>query len=108
MTNGSAVDIHTAYVAAELIWYAMQQSGCRRTDFIAPTTLRKSADFQSVDGQIVQGQLKERWIAHGCGDTVPYLVDFEANRERASAPRIEVRRENSIPRPSRSTPTQRI
>ena len=108
MENGSAVNLRTAYVAAELIWYAMQQNGCRRTDFIAPTTLRKSVDFQSVDGQIVQGQLKERWVAHGCGSTVSYLVDFEANRERANAPRIEVRRESSVPRPFSPAPTQRI
>lgn len=108
MANGSAVNLRTAYVAAELIWYAMQQNGCRRTDFIAPTTLRKSSDFQSVDGQIVQGQLKERWVAYGCGGTVSYLVDFEANRERASAPRIEIRRESSATRPSLAAPTQRI
>ena len=71
MEKGSAVDLRTALDVAELIWTSMQRNGCRQTDAIFPTTIEKSSDCQAGEGRVVQGRVKERWVAHGCNVEVP-------------------------------------
>lgn len=91
--DGSAVDLRTALDAAELVWNSMQRNGCRQTDVIVPTTMEKSPDFKAGEGRVVQGRVKERWVARGCKVEVPYIVDFIANKNNVGGTDIYVRRE---------------
>ncbi len=91
--KGSAVDLRTQYDAAELVWNSMQRLGCRQTDVIFPEIIEKSSDFQRGEGYVVQGQVTERWVAHGCNMKTPYLVDFIANKPNAGGTNVYIRRE---------------
>lgn len=93
MEKGSAVDLRTALDAADLVWNSMQRIGCRQTDVIVPTTMAKSSDFQAGEGRVVQGRVKERWVARGCNIEVPYIVEFIANKNNVGGTDINIRRE---------------
>ena len=91
--KGSAVDLRTQYDAAELVWNSMQRLGCRQTDVIFPEVVEKSSDFQVGEGYVVQGRVKERWVAQGCNIKISYLVEFIAGKPNAGGTDIYIRRE---------------
>jgi hypothetical protein len=93
MEKGSAVDLRTQLDAAELVWNSMQRLGCRQTDVIYPEILEKSTDFQAGKGYVIKGQVKERWVAHGCNMKVPYIIDLKANKQNEGGTDIYIRRE---------------
>ena len=90
---GSAVDLRTQLGAAELIWSSMQRLGCRQTDVIYPELLERSPDFEAGKGFVAKGQVKERWVAHGCATEVPYIVYLKANRQHAGGTDVYIQRE---------------
>ena len=93
MEKGSVVDLRTQLDAAELVWHSMQRLGCRQTDVIYPEILEKTSDFQAGTGYVIKGQVKERWVAHGCNMKVPYIVDLKANKQNEGGTDIYIRRE---------------
>ncbi|MES2770462.1 MAG: hypothetical protein V4623_00530 [Pseudomonadota bacterium] len=93
MEKGSAVDLRTQLDAVELVWNSMQRLGCRQTDVIYPEVLEKTPDFQAGSGYVVKGQVKERWMAHGCGLKIPYIVDLNAGKQNVGGTDIYIRRE---------------
>ena len=94
MEKGSAVDLRTQLDAAELVWSSMQRLGCRQTDVIFPEVLEKTPDFQAGKGYVIQGSVKERWVAHGCNMKVPYICDFTANKKNEGGTDVYIRRES--------------
>ena len=92
--KGSAVDLRTQLDAAELVWNSMQRLGCRQTDVIYPEILEKTPDFQAGTGYVIKGQVKERWVAHGCNMKIPYTVDLKANKQNEGGSDIYIRRES--------------
>lgn len=93
MEKGSAVDLRTQLDAADIVWNSMQRLGCRQTDVIYPEILEKTSDFQAGTGYIIKGQVKERWVAHGCNMKVPYIVDLKAKKQNEGGTDIYIRRE---------------
>lgn len=92
--DGSSVDLQTQLAPAELIWNSMQRLGCRQTDVLYPEVLEKSSNFQAAKGYIIAGSVKERWVAHGCGMKIPYIVEIKANKQNEGGSDIYIRREN--------------
>lgn len=86
----SAVDTQTQMGAAELVWYSMQRNGCVRTEKITAAIIEKSSDFQAASGYVAAGRVRERWIAHGCGQQVPYFVDFIAGKKTVGGANIYI------------------
>ncbi len=80
METGSAVDLRTQLDAAEMVWNSMQRNGCRQTDTVYPELIEKSTDFKAGKGYVEKGRIAERWVAHGCGKQVPYVVTFAADK----------------------------
>ncbi len=93
MEKGSSVDLRTQFDAGELLWNSMQRSGCRQTDAVFPEVLEKSSDFQMGKGYVAQGFVKERWVAHGCGMKIPYIVEFRVNKKNEGGSDVYIRRE---------------
>lgn len=91
--KGSAVDLRTQFDAAELVWHSMQRLGCHQTDVIYPEILEKTSDFQAGSGYVIKGQVKERWVVHGCNMKIPYVVDLKANKQNEGGTDIFIRRE---------------
>ena len=92
--KGSAVDLRTQLDGAELVWNSMQRLGCRQTDVIYPEVLEKSSDFQAGTGYVIKGQVKERWVAHGCNMKIPYIIYLKANKQNEGGSDIYIRRES--------------
>lgn len=93
MQKGSAVDLRTQLDATELLWNSMQRQGCAQTDVIYPEILQKSPDFEAGKGYIIKGQVKERWVAHGCNMKIPYIIDLKANKQNEGGTDIYIQRE---------------
>ncbi len=96
MKEGSAVDLRTQLDASEMIWKSMQRDGCRQTDSLHPDgVIEKSPDFKAGKGYIETGRIAERWVAHGCGKQVPYVVGFTAEKQNPGGSGIVIYKERN-------------
>lgn len=71
----------------------MQRKGCSKTESIHASLLAKSSDFVAAPGFVATGQVRERWIANGCGQKIAYLVDFHAGKQGPNGTNIYIQTE---------------